>query len=197
MYTFLVKSSTSEWVPLSSVRLKKLFRSHDDGDEEDKDESLIIIISYKYMAKVQKANNRKLKIFNPNPTRKKFLIPKTRPEPEKNFNNQNQTRTRKKFLITITRAEPEKNFFQTQTQLKPEKKIFYVTILALKIFKTASNIRISIGYKDNICQRWFLSPNPTRTRKLKPENRPEPEKKMVFKPEPDPISGKKDIFKFF
>ena len=120
----MVKSSTSEWVPLSSVRLKKLFRSHDDGDEEDKDESLIIIISYKYMAKVQKANNRKLKIFNPNPTRKKFFIPKTRPEPEKNFNNQNQTRTRKKFLITITRAEPEKNFFQTQTQLKPEKKFF-------------------------------------------------------------------------
>ena len=28
----------------------------------------------------------------------------------------------------------------------------YVTILALKIFKNAYNVRISIGYKDNFCQ---------------------------------------------
>ena len=34
------------------------------------------------------------------------------------------------------------------TRIRP-KKDFYVTILALKILKTAYNIRITIGYKDN------------------------------------------------
>ena len=47
-----------------------------------------------------------------------------------------------------TKPDQEKKIFQTETRLEPEKN-FYVTILALKIFKTAFNIRISIGYKDN------------------------------------------------
>ena len=78
---------------------------------------------------------------------------------------------RVKFSI---RTRPEKIF---NTRPEPEEK-FYVIILALKIVKTAYNIRISIGYKDNICQifginqasfnifpkkSWFSNPLPTRT----------------------------------
>ena len=50
------------------------------------------------------------KIFNPNTTRKKFLIPKTRPEPEK------------KMFLNQNRPEPEKNFFQYQKPTRTRKK---------------------------------------------------------------------------
>ena len=90
----------------------------------------------------------------------------------------------------IFNPNPKKIFFSTRNL-----KNFYVTILALKIFKTAFNIRIPISYKDHFCQvfginqildqasfnifpkkSWCLNPNPTRTKRLKPENRSEPEK---------------------
>ena len=54
------------------------------------------------------------------------------------FNARNPIRARKKIFFN---PKPDPNF-----------KNFQVTILALKIFKTAYNIRISIGYKDNFCQ---------------------------------------------
>ena len=92
--------------------------------------------------------------------------------------------TRKKIIFNPqTDQNPKKIFFSTRNL-----KNFYVTILALKIFKTAYNIRISIGYKDNFRQVfginqissglgsskfWYFS-----------------EKKLVFKPELDPNNYK-------
>ena len=61
------------------------------------------------------------------------------PDPIEIFKTRNPTRTRKKI------------FFKPKPDPNP-KKNFYITILALKIFKTAYNIRISIGYKSNFCQ---------------------------------------------
>ena len=48
----------------------------------------------------------KSKICNPTPTRKKFLIPETRPEPEKNwFSNPNPNPTRfRVFFVSGTRC---------------------------------------------------------------------------------------------
>ena len=60
------------------------------------------------------------------------------PDPIKIFNTRNPTRTWTKIFFNL---KPDPNL-----------KNFYVTILKLKIFKSAYNIRISIGYKNSICQ---------------------------------------------
>ena len=67
----------------------------------------------------------KTKTFNPNPTRKKFLIPETRQEPEKKFFlNRNPTRTEKKIFFKLKPdPNPKKYFFSTRNL-----KNFYVTI---------------------------------------------------------------------
>ena len=106
----------------------------------------------------------------------------------------------------IFNPNPKKNFFKPKPDLNLIRILinFYITILAIKILKTAYNIRISIGYKDNFCQvfrinqdldqasfnifpkkSWFLNPNPNPTR----PDPTRPRKKLVFKPKPDPISG--------
>ena len=54
----------------------------------------------------------KSKIFNPNPTRKKFLVPETRPELEK------------KFFQTEIRPELEKQFFLNRTPIRIREKNF-------------------------------------------------------------------------
>ena len=71
------------------------------------------------------------------------LLRKQRPAKSKIFN----PNPKKKFFQTKTRPEPEKIFFSTRNLRNS-----YFKILALKIFKTAYNIRIYIGYKDNFCQ---------------------------------------------
>ena len=58
--------------------------------------------------------------------------------------NTNRDLQRVKFS---TQTRQKKIFFSTL-----DLRNFYVAILSLKIFKTAYNIRISIGYKDNFCQ---------------------------------------------
>ena len=88
----------------------------------------------------------KSKIFNPNPTRKKFLISETRPEIEKKFFKPKPDPEKKNFQAQ-TRPELEKIFI-----FNPNLKNVYVTVLGLNIFKIAYNIRISIGYKDNFRQ---------------------------------------------
>ena len=119
--------------------------------------------------------------------------------PKNIFNTLNPTGTRKKFYF---KPKPDPNLTRKifSTRNPTESKNFYGTILALKIFKSASKIRISIGYKDNFVKylvlikflhgmdqasfnifpkkSWHLNRNPTRTRR-----------KLIFKPEPDPISG--------
>ena len=126
------------------------------------------------------------KIFNPNPTRKNFFKPKPDPNPKKFFFKHKPD------------PNPKKIFFSTRNL-----KNCYFTILALKIFKTAFNIQIPISYKDHFCQvfginqildqasfnifpkkSWCLNPNPTRTKRLKPENRSEPEKNWFSNPNP-------------
>ena len=79
------------------------------------------------------------------------------------------------------------------------------------MFKTAYNIRISIGYKDNFCQvfginqiffktsikqvsifflkKLVFKPEPDPNKKVKPRKPTRTLKKFVIKPEPDPISG--------
>ena len=70
--------------------------------------------------------------------------------PEKIFNTRNPTRTRKIVFSNANPTRTRKKFFQLET--RTNLKNIYVTILALKIFETAYNIRITIGYKDNFYQ---------------------------------------------
>ena len=114
----------------------------------------MIIFFLNLFVSIRTTNQRptKSKIFNPNPTRKKFLIPETRPNPnpKKNFSNRNPTRPRKNFFFKLKPdANPKKYFLSTRNLNN-----FYFTISALNIFKTTYNIRISIGYKDNF---WYKS----------------------------------------
>ena len=72
--------------------------------------------------------------------------------------------------------------FSNQNRPEPEKN-FYITILALKISKTAYNIRISIGYKDNFYQVFGINQIFSRLGSSKFQYFFE--KKLVFKPAPD------------
>ena len=72
--------------------------------------------------------------------------------------------------------------FLNQNRPEPEKKI-YVSIVSLKISKTAYNIRISIGYKDNFYQVFGINQIFLRLGSSKFQYFSE--KKLVFKPAPD------------
>ena len=132
----------------------------------------------------------------------------TQTRPEKIFNTQNPTRTRKNNFSNRNATRTRKNFFfkpkpdptrtQKNTFFNPKFKNFYFTILALKIFKTAFNIRISIGYKDNFYQVFGI--NQIFFKRWVKQVSIFFRKKVGFKPEPDPISGLSrvgsDFFRF-